>query len=334
MEINPQYNPAEWLTVGESLSLQHRAHQWQIADWLLAGLAIKPAGEVYDAAETLFPQYTRTTLITWVSVARAYPPLSRIKALTFSHHLAVMRDESGAAGETPEAFRQAYLAKAAENNWTVRQLRDQMAHDLEVRQADKEAAEADTEEGPDETEEPLPAPARPKGRPRTAFTLASLKPHRRAQLEKLSTARRVPVDVLAQSLIEEGLDAASEEIAALDERVAAIAQAKHAPALAERRQKNAEYQRARIDALIAKFGGAEPDYLAAIAEYRAEREASGKRHIHGREFVSEYHYAAWRVHVMWDEAHAENERYERKRAQQQKTREEEQPVEVETAVAA
>lgn len=309
--MNPtemQTTAREWIADGESLSQQHKAHQWAIADWLIAGLAIKPASEVYDAAEKLFPQYTRTTFFTWVSVARAYPPLSRIKNLTFSHHMAVMRDETGAAGETPESFRQSYLAKAAEGDWTVRQLRDFMAHDLEVRQAAKESAKDDDEgEQPEETA----TPAAKRGRPQTAFTLASLKPHRRSQLEKLATARAVPVQVLAQILIEEGLDSAVEEINALDERVSAITAEAAKPVMEARRRKNQEYRQRRVDELIAVNGGDAADYLSAIEEYRkilaceSRPERPYAASFFGT-FNSEYTYANWRVNEMWDEAQAEN----------------------------
>ena len=86
-----------WLAQGKALAAAHKTHQWQIADWLLAGETLAPT-DLYNVAEELFPQYSRTTFRVWVSVARAFPSVMRITQLTFTHHLAVMSASAPTVG--------------------------------------------------------------------------------------------------------------------------------------------------------------------------------------------------------------------------------------------
>jgi hypothetical protein len=324
----PSLNLPKWREEGGAISKEHARHQWLIADWLLAGIESFPAAEVYDTAVRLFPQYSRATLQTWASVAKAFPPFIRNKTLTFGHHQAAMTGEIDGNKLTPEAnaiIRRSNLAAAEAAGWTVGQLRDHINHELEIRVAAKEA-ERLAEEPPVEP----PTPRKPKGRPLSAWTLASLTPAYRSKIEKLAIARCMPIPVLAQSILEQALNDADEEIRAVEDSAYRAEAARRAN---EERQKaeiarRATSHRFEIDKLIREHGGTAEDYELAVQEWKDRLRAGGGGYPgddSGREhlppfttgFVNCYDYAAWRVHRMedqaWEENTAENARRDRER---------------------
>jgi len=288
---------AAWRAEGEELSKQHKRHQWLIADWLVGGMDNFSATTVYDTAERLFPQYTRATLQNFVTVARAFPASLRHEALSFEHYRAVM-------AENFEAGRPEWVEKAVSNGWSSRELRFQIGHVAELAAAAK--AEADAQP---EAEAPPQETKKATGAPRPAFTLSHLKPTYREKLEKLSVARRLPVDLVAVALLEEALDSVQEEIEVVEER----ASKQRAVELETQRKLNQAYRQRKAEELDAKYeGGSVAAYLAAAQEYD-ERLAESSRA--GRKFTetvsgcnSPFQYAAWRVLCMEDEAWEENAR--------------------------
>jgi len=109
---------ATWCAQGEELAKASKRHQWAVGDWLNQGIALLDKRRALDIAEKLFWGYERKTLIDWSYVARTYPESMRIDSLTFNHHQAAVG--------LPEDNRAAVLAKAAEQRWSVSQLRDQL----------------------------------------------------------------------------------------------------------------------------------------------------------------------------------------------------------------
>ena len=225
METNDIVSPDVWRTEGEALAAQHKAQQWAVADWLLAGLEVLPAPEVYAAAERFFPQYSKATLMTFASVARTFSPLMRNKALTFSHHHAVMGAGEGLASELSQKIKHEWLEKAAAGEWSVATLRANINHEFELWEWAKAQAKAGADgEAEIETEEAEASPLKRRTQATKVFTLSHLSPSYRAKLEKLAVARRMPVDTLAKILIENALEDAADEIAVIEARAAEAAQ--------------------------------------------------------------------------------------------------------------
>lgn len=114
------YSIQEWRKRGEELAAAHNTHQWEIADWLLAGTELPAmSATAYDAAHTLFPQYSHQTFKEWVRVARAYPAYARAYAnLTFSHYRAALVNVADEA-KCAEWLRQ---ANEWQPRWSVAEL--------------------------------------------------------------------------------------------------------------------------------------------------------------------------------------------------------------------
>jgi len=332
--LGPDLDLPKWKDDGEALAKEHAAHQWKIADWILTGIDNFPAADVYAEALKLFPQYSKATLITYASVARAFPPIIRNKGLTFGHHQVAMTGETGNYPDAPltAIIRQTNLAAAAAAGWTVGQLRDHINHELEIRMAAKEA-ERLAAEPPVEP----PPPRKPKGRPLSAWTLANLTPDYRSRLEKLAIARCVPVPVLAQSILEQALNDAEEEITAVEDSAYRAEAARKAN---EERQKaeiarRATELRLHIDNLVREYGGTAADYELAVQEWKERAEAMKAAKVmnawgNGQEYPGDsggrflrslgisgiqdrYEYAVWRVHKMEAQAWTENSRFDRDR---------------------
>ena len=302
---------AEWLAQGASLSAQDKNNQWAIVAWLLAGLNQFPGREVYAGAARLFPQYSRTTLYSMASVGRAYEETfprwkgiprgdwpARVSAsgdLHFGHFKVAMA--------ALEPFRSEWLAKADSQGWPVTRLADEMA----AARSRESTPESEAEAAADEEQREEKTTPQKRSKPRAAFTLAALPHERRVQLEKLATSRRLPVDVLAQRLITEALDAHMDEIVALSEK-----------AETARRESNAAYWKSWVEKLVAAHGGDEAAYLSARDEYSymcGHFDCKGKAASSNLPlgFSSASAYAVWRVHEMEEEAWADNEALDRQR---------------------
>jgi hypothetical protein len=294
---------SEWRATGEVLASQHKKHQWLTADWVLVGLESLPATYVYDIAEQLFPEYTRDTLINMASVARSFPASSRDDALSFHHYRAVLSARNH-GGELNEACRAEWLRAAKDNGWSVAQLRYQIAHSFELKMAEKEAAEAEAQPEPKAEAQPeaKATPRSNKGKARPAFTLEHLPINYREKLEKLSVARRMPVDMLALEILEGYLDQAVEEIAVVEARAAEASRTAHASHIA----REAASVRAHIEQLIQHSGGTEAECVAAIRERKQLVKMGGEDAV----LYNDFAYASWRFNHMEDDAWAENEEWE------------------------
>ena len=116
-------NAAQWQAQGVVLAKQHKNIQFQIADWIVAGLALHKGKDsaVYDKAQELFPNYTRETLMHFATTARTFPTCTRVqKKLSFGHYRVVQ--------SLPKEQASAWLYKAATAPapWPVQALRERI----------------------------------------------------------------------------------------------------------------------------------------------------------------------------------------------------------------
>jgi len=104
---------SEWTNRGEELAALYKRSCWDIADWLLAVPSTIGISAALDRAERLFGK-RRETLQTYTSVGRAFPSSTRVEALTFAHHRAVLNAE-------PERHAE-LLAQAVSDQLSVKDL--------------------------------------------------------------------------------------------------------------------------------------------------------------------------------------------------------------------
>jgi len=197
-----------WRERGSVLAQEKRLRQFEIADWLVLGIERYGATKAYDYAESVFPQYTRATFQSWVTVAKHFPGSIRIESehLTFGHYQVAQGAESSAAEEM------VWLRKADEHKMSVSALRENIAHAFELRH------EAFLEEHPElKPAEPEPEPQKSKkkdayGAEVKEFKTDWLKKQTRWSLDELARARHVTTEQLLQRIIQDFLDAHSDEI--------------------------------------------------------------------------------------------------------------------------
>lgn len=116
----------EWEATGQTLGRIGRACQWWIGDWLNYGE--RAYGEKYaQAMEATGLDYA--TVADYAYVARHIESSVRTENLSWSHHKVV------AALEPPD--QDVYLKKAAENGWSVSELRKQIKNEEQVEQPDR-----------------------------------------------------------------------------------------------------------------------------------------------------------------------------------------------------
>lgn len=103
----------EWEAIGETLLFMGKGAQWWIGDWLNYGDRVwsKTYSEVAEKTG-----YSAKTLREYVYVASKVDMSIRMDKLTFGHHQLV-------AG-LPPVRQQFWLIKAADNDWSISQLRD------------------------------------------------------------------------------------------------------------------------------------------------------------------------------------------------------------------
>lgn len=106
----------EWLDVGRDLCDQERSLMWRIGDWLLYGE--ERFGSYKKLSERDDIPYKPGTLANAKYVAKTYPPSFRNERLTFAHHMQ--------AAKLPAPERAETLQLAAENDWTVSALREEI----------------------------------------------------------------------------------------------------------------------------------------------------------------------------------------------------------------
>ena len=124
----PALTAEAWCQMGVSLA-QRRAQitgmgsrqMWEVGDWLVAGedRAYRHLNRIkVRALAADITGYSRHTLTMAVSVSRKVKPSVRVDGLSWWHHLAVAKLD--------EAEQAVWLARAAEQEWSVRQLREQL----------------------------------------------------------------------------------------------------------------------------------------------------------------------------------------------------------------
>jgi hypothetical protein len=252
LNIKGLQDASTWQEKGKVLSNLHKGHQWEIADWLIEGIALYPDGtshgnasKAYDVAEKLFSGYTRSTFQTWVSVARTFGSLTRDKypSLFFNHFKAVLAVRSpyppepyppannaaalsayqarqAAREKETVARRERWLAQAEERHLSISALSFAINNAYEI-ENDKLAppTQADTEP------EAPPAPAPPKqtepAKPKTekGYSLPLSHTQQKA-LETLALGRGISPAILAAQAVAEYLETCADEIGGAAEQQA------------------------------------------------------------------------------------------------------------------
>lgn len=134
----------QWQKLVEMTGRVSRSSQYWVGDALLAGEM--RFGEVASQYSDL-TGYDPKTLMNFIWVCRAVAPERRRSDLTFGHHALV-------AGQ-PSSLQAYWLTQAAENKWTIVQLREAMQPEIEAesRVLDDEEDDGDEDEradvGPD-----------------------------------------------------------------------------------------------------------------------------------------------------------------------------------------
>jgi len=126
LSIAPGLTYEQWSQIRYSLDALGRSLQFAIGDWINYGEC--NYGEKYTQAIE-FTEYNYHSLINLAAVARRVPMSSRKDSLFYSHHSTV------AYVDDPN-MREWLLEEAAEQGWTVRQLRarvqEEQGHDHKI----------------------------------------------------------------------------------------------------------------------------------------------------------------------------------------------------------
>ena len=273
-----------WQQRGAVLAREHRLQQFEIADWLLLGIEQYGATSAYDYAETVFPQYTRATFQVWVCVAKRFNAELRIESdwLTFAHYQVAQGAERDPWAQDPNSKLQVaqelvWLRKADEHRLTVSALRDTISRAYELR---KEAFYNENPDARPKPVEPEPQPEPKKlekdcyGGVIKEFQTPWLKKQTRWSLDNLARARRMTTEQLLQRVIQDFLDAHSDEASdaelaakkrhaehdAAVEAAEAVEKMKHEAARAEKAERE-EREKTEIEA-ASVFGTASVEVLA------------------------------------------------------------------------
>lgn len=106
---------ADWETLGRALANQHDSIQWWLGDWWRFGSHNREYGKrAAIFAKGIF-RHSFETLMNYGVVAAKVPTSLRNEVLSFSHHAMV--------SSLTHAEQKRWLAKAAQQNWSVSQLR-------------------------------------------------------------------------------------------------------------------------------------------------------------------------------------------------------------------
>lgn len=136
LELRPDTPIEAWEDIGRRLGRLGRGVKWYIGDWLRIGEHLY--GEKYAQAMEA-TGYEYQTLVNMHHVcSRVAPETRRGPELSYAHHAEVARFETAAE-------QAAWLRRAIDNKWTVRELREQIKAALREDRDDEEG-EADPEE--------------------------------------------------------------------------------------------------------------------------------------------------------------------------------------------
>lgn len=123
------HDPSAFDGVGRALALMDSCSQWWWGDYLLYA----EKHNLKSVLESARSDLHRSTIQSYVECARLYAPEDRHPVLSFSHHAAVMYI-LGQEGTVEEA--KVWLAKAADRELTVGELREAMRANMRVGDGD------------------------------------------------------------------------------------------------------------------------------------------------------------------------------------------------------
>ncbi len=215
----PEYEA--WKERGAALAREVRLIQFAIADWLVegCGLCAGNATAVYDLAEKLWPQYARQTFLSWVTVAKRFPPSIRIESdfLTFGHYQLAQGQLANCSAMPEGVMELGWLRKADEHKMTISVLRTSMENAFELRQQAALDASRATEPAP----EPEPVRSQPKKvyAPGEEYTekennrlLACLPQRTKWAIAELAKIRRLQPAFLIVRAVQDFIDAHTDEL--------------------------------------------------------------------------------------------------------------------------
>ena len=128
LKISKEIDFKEWIEIGLNLREEARAIPFWIGDWVLYGE--KHYGEEHSQAFDPTKGYDTETIRKYRFVCKTIPNGKRFPKLSFSHHLAVCH--------LVEKERNYWLGKAEENDWSSRELRDELSEKKQIEKVDKE----------------------------------------------------------------------------------------------------------------------------------------------------------------------------------------------------
>ena len=107
-EQSPATDRGAWIAAGVSLSGSASERSWEFAYWLAAGHAAWGAEAMSEAAKRTGAPPGKIS--NYLATAKAYPPIRRRIALTFSHHMEAAR--------LPDTEREQLLDRAEAGGWS------------------------------------------------------------------------------------------------------------------------------------------------------------------------------------------------------------------------
>ncbi|TMC08211.1 MAG: DUF1016 domain-containing protein [Chloroflexi bacterium] len=128
VETTTDLTPSAWREAGRQIAADRHGvarrasnQMWVVGDWLLRGEDQVFANLNRRRVRMLASEvtgYSRHTLTMAVSLARRFRPGGRVDGLTWWHHLLVAK--------LSETEQEAWLTRAAEEEWSVRTLRERL----------------------------------------------------------------------------------------------------------------------------------------------------------------------------------------------------------------
>lgn len=135
LKVPDNITVADLSALGRMLDAEDESLQWALGDWWVQGTH-RYGDRARRVAQGIF-KHKYQTLMDYGSVCRSIKPSIRIEGLFFSHHRVV------APFEAPK--QKEWLAKAAENKWSLRELIRQIAQPEQSRTDEQEAHRWDFE---------------------------------------------------------------------------------------------------------------------------------------------------------------------------------------------
>jgi len=199
------------------LAQEHRLRQFAIADALVEGIEQFGATAAYDYAEAVFSQYTRATFQSWVTVAKHFSASIRIESdfLTFGHYQVAQGAGRDTWVNNPESKLQltqelVWLRKADEHRMSVSALRNAIARAFELQ--DEKLGPVHSKPEPEPISDSKPKQKDCYGAETRELKTPWMKKQMRFHVDELARARRMTTEQLLARIVEDFLDAHSDEI--------------------------------------------------------------------------------------------------------------------------